>query len=301
MSHPARSTSLMRVVWIGLAAIALALPAAQLSGQRRGALRGGAQEKIDIRTYKFKEAGNKKQEYALFVPSGYKKSQKTPLIVALHGLGGNPRQILATRGFASLAEQRGYILVAPYGYNERGWYGAPMPGSGLAALLGRGSVEQTGRRGALAELLRGSPDDPPNLGELSEKDVLNVLALVRKDYNIDPDRTFLMGHSMGGGGTWHLGMKYPDQWAALGPIAPAITTGLAGLDKIRRMPVIVVQGDSDNLVPVAGTRRWVERMKDLEMTYQYIEVAGGDHISVVAPNLPKIFDFFDKHPRQKTK
>jgi len=27
---------------------------------------------------------------------------------------------------------------------------------------------------------------------------------------------------MGGGGTWHLGLKYPQLWAALAPIAPAI-------------------------------------------------------------------------------
>jgi hypothetical protein len=39
-------------------------------------------------------------------------------------------------------------------------------------------------------------------------------------------------------------------------------------------------------------------MKELGMKYTYIEVAGGTHGSVVAPNLSKIFDFFKKHPRQ---
>lgn len=38
-------------------------------------------------------------------------------------------------------------------------------------------------------------------------------------------------------------------------------------------------------------------MKKLEMTYEYIEVPDGDHGSVVAPNIPKIFEFFDKYKR----
>ncbi len=64
-------------------------------------------------------------------------------------------------------------------------------------------------------------DDPANLNELSEKDVMNVLDIVRKDYNIDENRIYLMGHSMGGAGTLHLGVKYGSIWAALAPIAPA--------------------------------------------------------------------------------
>ena len=43
-------------------------------------------DRIEKRTYEFKEAG-KEMEYALFVPSGYDKGKKAPLIVALHGLG----------------------------------------------------------------------------------------------------------------------------------------------------------------------------------------------------------------------
>ena len=63
----------------------------------------------------------------------------------------------------------------------------------------------------------GGQDAPRNLGELSEKDVMNVLAIVRKDFNIEDKRIYLIGHSMGGGGTWHLGTKYSDVWAGLAP------------------------------------------------------------------------------------
>ena len=227
--------------------------------------------RVEKKTYDFKDAG-KEMEYALFVPSGYDEAKKSPLVIALHGLGGNPQQFLRTRGLTEQAEKRGYLVAAPMGFNEKGWYGV---------------------RG-----LKGPRMEPENLGELSEKDVMNVLALVKKEYRIDPDRVYLMGHSMGGGGTWHLGMKYEEEWAALAPIAPAIFgRDPKDLEKIKAMPVMLVQGDKDTLVPVAGARRWAEQMKKLEMTHEYIEVAGGTHGSVVAENVPKIFEFFDQHKR----
>lgn len=229
------------------------------------------QSRIEKKTYHFNDAG-KEMEYALFVPSTYDKEKKSPLMVALHGLGSNPQQIIRYRGLTDLAEKHGYIVVAPMGYNSGGWYGQPIP-------------------------FKAKKVEPENLSELSEKDVMNVLEIVKKDYTIDPDRIYLMGHSMGGGGTWHLGIKYPDIWAGLAPIAPAIFSPATEVEKIKKTPVILVQGAKDNLVPVAGARRWVEQMKKLEMTYEYIEDPEGGHINIAADNLPKIFEFFDKHKR----
>ncbi|MNC88738.1 hypothetical protein D3C83_45870 [compost metagenome] len=90
-----------------------------------------------------------------------------------------------------LAEAGGYILLAPMGYNPRGWFGAPAP-------------QGRGRRGA-APAPGGAANDPPNLRELSEKDVMNVVELIRKEFAVDEKRVYLLGHSMGGAGTWHLG------------------------------------------------------------------------------------------------
>lgn len=233
--------------------------------------------KVEKKTYEFKDA-KKDMEYALYVPSGYDKQKKAPLVIALHGLGGNPQQFMRTRGLTEQAEKRGYIVAAPMGYNERGWYGQ--------------SVGKFGKKDG----------DPENLAELSEKDVMNVLGIVKKDYSIDPDRVYLMGHSMGGDGTVHLGLKFADEWAALGPIAPAIFSHQPKeLEKIKGTPVILVQGAKDTLVRVERVRPWADEMKKLEMTHDYIEVADGDHGSVVAQNVPKIFDFFEKHKRKDKK
>jgi predicted peptidase len=232
---------------------------------------GKTQARIEKRTYDFKEA-KKDMEYALFVPSKYDKTKKTPLVVALHGLGSNPQQIMRYKGLTDLAEKYGYIVVAPMGYNSGGWYGA-IPA-------------------------KFKKPDPPNLYELSEKDVMNVLDIAKKEFNVDENRIYLMGHSMGGGGTMHLAFKHPDLWAALAPIAPAIFRKPGDVSKIKHIPVILVQGDQDKLVPVANVRKWADAMKANDMKYEYIEVAGGDHVNVAMQNMPKIFEFFEKHHKQ---
>jgi polyhydroxybutyrate depolymerase len=231
-------------------------------------------DRIEKRTYEFKEAG-KAMEYALFIPSQYDKDKKTPLIVALHGLGGNPQQMIRSKGLTDLAEKHSYIVVAPMGYNSSGWYGVKGPS------FGKGK------------------DEPKNVRELSEKDVMNVLEMVRKELTIDEKRIYLIGHSMGGAGTWHLGTKYSDIWAGLAPIAPAAFGQPTDLDKLKDIPVIVVQGDKDTLVKAAGTRKWVDKLKELNITHEYLEIAGGGHGDVISKGMPKIFEFFEKQHREK--
>jgi len=89
--------------------------------------------RILTRKYDFKEAG-KEMQYTLYLPKKYDpkndKQAKFPLIVALHGLRSNPQQIIRYPGLTKQAEQHGYIVVAPMGYNSRGWYGSRGKGGG---------------------------------------------------------------------------------------------------------------------------------------------------------------------------
>jgi predicted esterase len=109
-----------------------------------------------------------------------------------------------------------------------------------------------------------------------------------------------MGHSMGGGGTLHLGIKHPELWAGLAPISPAIFRKPDDLEKIKHVPVIMIQGDKDPLVRVERVRPWAEKMKELKMTHEYVEVAGGDHMNIIK-DVPKIYEFFNKHKKTAKK
>ena len=56
----------------------------------------------------------------MFVSSKVTKNKKSPLIVALHGLGGNQNTMMRANAL-QLAEEGGYIMVGPMGYNSGGW------------------------------------------------------------------------------------------------------------------------------------------------------------------------------------
>jgi len=302
-----------------------------------GGMQLSVDPRVQIRSYLFTDGDiSQNMEYAVFVSSKVSKDKASPLIVTLHGLGAPPPIMFGAKAL-ELAEAGGYILVGPMGYNIRGWYGVPntpMPGMGTPPKTGTGPGQpgakpagkpaipgEPGQPGAKSKpsnpaepgqpdakaaakpkmpgaSLFSDPNDPPNLRELSEKDVMNVLGMVRKEFNIDDNRIYLMGHSMGGAGTLHLGVKYSSIWAALGPIAPA-AFGLNpdSLKEIPWMPIIIVHGDVDELVPVSIARQWIEKAKELGMTYEYNEMPGVTHGPVIEEALPSIYAFFAKHSK----
>jgi poly(3-hydroxybutyrate) depolymerase len=299
------------------------------AGQRGG--RGAVDPRVQQRTYTFKDT-NEELPYAVFVSSKVSKDKKNPLIVALHGLGGNQNTMMGANAL-QLAEEGGYIMVGPMGYNSSGWYGAPStmaagtggaaggvgfgggrggargPGAGRGAGpgagpgAGRGAGPGAGPGGGAGRGAGSTTLGTPNeTSQKSEKDVMNVLDMIKKEFNVDENRTYLMGHSMGGAGTIYLGVKYASIWAAIGAEAPA--TAPAGINPnnyslapAKNVPMIIVQGDMDELVPVAGARLWIDQMKELNMTYQYVEVPGGTHGSVLTTGAADIFAFFAKHTK----
>lgn len=220
-----------------------------------------AGQRGDIRWAYMSAVDKTPQPYRLFIPSGYDAKRKWPLVVALHGMGGDENSFFTSYNngeIKRIAEARGYIVVCP-------------KGRGPAAMY---------------------------LGT-AERDVLDVLKDVKREYAIDNDRVYLMGHSMGGYGTWSVAVNNPDLFVALAPISgggnPLV---VAKLKAITNVPWIVVHGDKDPTVSVEESRKMVKAGKELGIEIKYLEVPGGDHSSIAVPAFKDIFDWFDAHKRQ---
>jgi dienelactone hydrolase len=226
-----------------------------------------------------------------------------------------------------LAEEAGYILVAPMGYNTGGWYGSPAgagPGRGKgkgaataapgtpnappneapnAATAPDAAAKGSGTGAAKGKGFGGfgGGKQPANLRELSEKDTMNVIAMVRKEFKVDDKRIYIMGHSMGGAGALYLGSKYPHMFAAVAAEAPAAfwQTRKETLQPMKdaKVPVMIVHGDIDEVVPVTNTHAWVDAMKELKMKYEFIEQPGITHGPVIESGLKPIYEFFAKHKK----
>ena len=269
--------------------------------------------RVQQRSYTFKDT-NEVLPYAVFVSSKVTKEKKNPLIIALHGLGGDQNTMMRAAAIQA-AEEGGYILVGPMGYNSSGWYGAPATmaagtgGANGGVATGGPPPGGTGAPPGAGGPPRGAARPiPTTLGvsnevsQRSEKDVMTVLDMIRKEFNVDDKRTYIMGHSMGGAGAIYLGVKHPSIWAGIGAIAPAhapagIYPQNYSLAPAKSIPMIIVQGDEDPLIPVAGVRQWIDQMKELNITHQYMELAGGDHGTVLA-NVTDVIAFFSQHSKK---
>ena len=60
-------------------------------------------------------------------------------------------------------------------------------------------------------------------------------------------------------------------------------------------------GAKDRLVRASSTRKWIEKMKELEMTHKYVEYKDGGHIGPAFQGLPAIFEFFNTHAERREK
>jgi predicted esterase len=226
----------------------------------------------DFERHYLLEGANEIMPYRVYVPRGYAASTATPLVIALHGLGGNEDGFFDNYQQLSpkLAEQHGFLLAAPLGFRRDGFYGSTIMGAGDAA-----SRRRT---------------------EYSEKDVLEVLRLMKAAYNVDESRIYLIGHSMGAIGTWALAAKHPQIWAALAAFSGTGSPTLA--ENMKHIPQFVVHGDADNTVNVSGSRNMVAALNKLKADVTYLEVVGGSHTDVVVPNLPLAFEILASHRKK---
>ncbi len=103
--------------------------------------------------------------------------------------------------------------------------------------------------------------------------ILAFIEQLKSTYDVDENRIYLSGLSMGGFGTWFTAMAKPKLFAA---IAPVCGGGMEWNAYALTMPVRTFHGGKDDIVPVCHTDNMVAKMQEigLDVTYTKIEEAG---------------------------
>jgi dienelactone hydrolase len=271
-------------------------PVGKTAGQSRRTGADPVDDRVELREYGFQDTGEN-LPYAVFVSSKVSKDKKAPLVLALHGFSGNHGTFMRT-GVVDAAEAGGYILVGAMGYSPSGSFGMPFGGRGPGPGRGAAPAPAGGRGGRGTPVGGTAVTDAAKVTELSEKDAMNVLEMVRKEFNVDDRRTYLMGHSLGGGGSLHMGEKYADKWAAVAPLAPAaFGFQWSAESKLKNVPLLIMQGEADTTVRPASSQALVDQLKALNFKVEIIVMPGMDHGTIIAGAMPDVFKFFDKHSK----
>jgi len=167
-----------------------------------------------------------KRTYLLRLPEGFKAdSPCMPLVLVLHGGGGNADNAEQMTGFTELARKQGFIVVYPEGSGR-------FNGKLLTWNAGH----------CCGYAMRQGVDDVGFIAALIDKLVA--------EQRVDPKRVYVTGMSNGGMMTHRLGIELSNRIAA---IAPVVAT-LFGDERKPAMPVpaLIVNGLLDKSVPPSG-------------------------------------------------
>jgi predicted peptidase len=236
----------------------LALPALAVS---MAACAAGTRQRLGENGFLFREllVGPRTYPYAVYVPRGYDPARPWPLIVFLHGRGES-----GTDGVRPIVQGIGTALL----WNSERW---------PAIVL--------------------FPQKPTEDSEWEQHEaaVLAILDRTRAELRIDDDRVYLTGLSQGGHGTWVLGARRRERWAALVAVCgyagahpraarldlPPAYFGAPGelAAGISDLPLWLFHGDADDVVPPAQTRELAAALAALGHPPKVTLYPGVDHNS----------------------
>lgn len=159
-----------------------------------------------------------------------------------------------------------YLLYLPEGYHEQ----PDDPWPFILFLHGAGErgnqIQRVSEQG-LPKLLRNERNFPfvvvsPQCSTSGRWDTDSLNAILDEmvaTYNIDQNRIYVTGISMGGFGTWALAIAYPQRFAAIAPICGGGNAN--AVCAIKHLPVWTFHGAKDTVVPISRTEAMVQALK----------------------------------------
>ena len=253
-------------------------PAAPPAPQPNPAAPMYQQKGEQYRIYNFPGTGES-IPYRLFVPLTWTPERKLPMLVTLRAGNTVDGPYRAGNDLVKQATQRGYIVVTPMGYRplSQPYYG---------------SAYRIARPNAAAPAAGWTPQE----NERAEQDVLYVIDLVTKEYNVDTGRIYLHGQNPSGSGALHLAAKYPDRFAALVVSSAPIEFAEYPFDRLKgKMALMVIHGDQDTTNPIDASQKMADAAKAAGVETVYATVPGGTHLEAYLTYASQIFEFLDKH------
>jgi phospholipase/carboxylesterase len=164
-----------------------------------------------------------------FVPTGYEPNYPYPLIVFLHGHGGNEKQALR---LAPEVSRRNYICIAVRGPHSLGPCHDNEPGFGWGAESPCSSV--------------------------LEDYILRAVEQTRRRFHVHSERIFLAGLWEGATVAYHMALTFPDKFGgvvALNGRLPRKGCPLFRLSELRQLRVLIGHGTANPVVPISLARQ----------------------------------------------
>jgi predicted peptidase len=196
-----------------------------------------------------------------------------------------------------------YLLYLPAGYGEKQQHW-PM----ILFLHGageRGSDLKKVKKHSPPKIVEKQKDFPfivvspqcPEEQFWSNEVLINLVDDIVRRYDVDTERVYLTGLSMGGFGTWILASEYPERFAAIAPICGGGEPLSA--ERLKEMPVWAFHGAKDELVPLKRSEEMVDAVKACGGNAKLTIYPDAGHDSWTATyDNQDLYDWFLKHRKK---
>lgn len=195
----------------------------------------------------------------LIRPPQSEPATKPPLLLLLHGVGSHERDLFE---LAPYFDERFLIVSAraplTLGHDSYGWFHVEFTPTG--------------------------PVINPTEAESSRQQLLHFLSELVEAYQVDPQRIYLCGFSQGAIMSFSVALTQPRRVAGIvamsGRILPEVLPLLAPPEALANLPVMVVHGLYDNVLPIQHGRASQQRLSELPVNLTYREYPMGHHVAV---------------------
>ena len=173
--------------------------------------------------------------HAIFAPIHYEPGYSYPLVVWLHGPGGDERQLLRIMPLVSM---RNYVAVAPRGVIIASREGVIAPREGVIA------PREGGISSAAEKTTYGWSHAEQDLQQ-AEQRIFDSIEIAFHRYNIHSRRIFLAGFDTGGTMALRVAMNHPYKFAGVLSLGGCMPTGGAPLSRLpeaRQLAVFLAAG-----------------------------------------------------------
>lgn len=161
------------------------------------------------------------REYILYVPASYTGIEPVPLLFNFHGFGGNAEEQMEWGDFRPIADSAGFLVVHPQGTD---YNGVTFWNIGQDTSI----VDDIGFTAAMIDS-------------------------IDEEYNIDRDRVYATGKSLGGFFSIHLAGQLSDKIAAISSVSGTMTQDMYNnMSPVHPTPFMHIHGTDDPLVPYNG-------------------------------------------------
>ncbi len=194
-----------------------------------------------MKLLEFKCTGAESLGYNVILPDDFKKEDKLPMIVFLHGAGerGDGKSELSKAAAVALPKhvmngnvKSNCVLLCPQCPNGMVW------------------------------------------NQIVFK-VMELVKQVAEDFCVAKNKISLTGLSMGGFGTWELGMTYPEYFSALAPICGGGMAWRTGA--LKGKPIWAVHGSADESVNISNSYDMVARARKAGADVRFTICEGVGH------------------------